>query len=64
MSISQFVQESSNIQYQGYSTMGKMTTKNETDGGSGIMSHIDDFQIIATSAHTILPYIYFQECTS
>ena len=37
MKISHFLHESSNIQYQGYSTMGKMTTQNEMDAGSGIM---------------------------
>ena len=45
MSILHFAHESSNIQHQGYSTMGNMPTKNETDA-SGIMSHLDDFQII------------------
>ena len=37
MSISHFMHESSNIQYQGYSTMGKMTAQNEMHAGSGIL---------------------------
>ena len=32
-----FADESSNLQYQGYSTIGKMPAKNEMDAGSGIM---------------------------
>ena len=35
--ISHFSHESSNVQYQAYSTMGKTTTKNVTDAGPGIM---------------------------
>ena len=36
-STSHFMHEYSNIQYQGYSTMGEMKAQNEMDIGSGIM---------------------------
>ena len=57
--------ESSNTQYEGYSTIGKMTTQNETDAVPGVMQHLNHFQIILlkTSTYTIQP-IYFQKCTS
>ena len=46
MGIAHFVHESSNLQYQGYTTTGMMTPTNMTDAGSGIMRHLEDFPII------------------